>query len=242
MALPKADGFNVNSLRTWLEDSRFGNRNIAGPGSESWGHLGFHEREAHSIPSLIKQLFLILWALFWPGKPKENDLDLVVPRAGHKYDRLAKWVADDLVPFWEKVKAPRVKSEKSDEEAPNAQEEKQQPIQSKQRTSKASPFSYTKQKQKKEKNESFGEGPENTFKGRLTLNEYSESSILLFTSFVATLIACLLPIVGIAVLSKLHKQPEMIGLIAVFTFLFAIGVMFLTGGASKVEVFTATAA
>jgi hypothetical protein len=240
MSLPEADNFNVNSLRTWLEDSSWGNRQIQGPGSNSWGTLGFHERE--NPPSLIGQFLHVVRTIFWPGKPTKNNLDLVVPRAGRQPDRLAKWVANDFVPFWENVKKPRPKSAKTDEEMANTKKGKTQPAQPKQCRTQPSLVSYIKQKRGQRKKKAPKEGHGKISKGQPTLNEYSESNILLFTSFVSTVIACLLPIVAIAVLSKLHRQPELIGLIALFTFLFAIGLMFLTGGTSRVEIFTATAA
>lgn len=55
-------------------------------------------------------------------------------------------------------------------------------------------------------------------------------------------VACLFPTVGIAVLAKVHDTGMVIGFIALFTFLFAAGLMTLTNfGASRTEVFTATA-
>jgi hypothetical protein len=67
--------------------------------------------------------------------------------------------------------------------------------------------------------------------------------MLQFTSAVATVIACVLPTVAIAILSKMHSMPEILGFIGLFTTLFAVGLMLLTdAGTSRVEIFTATAA
>jgi len=76
-----------------------------------------------------------------------------------------------------------------------------------------------------------------------TMVTYTMSRMLQFTSLVATLIACLLPIVAITVLSKMHTQPKILGFMALFTALFAMGLMWLTNpGTSRTEIFTATAA
>jgi len=64
----------------------------------------------------------------------------------------------------------------------------------------------------------------------------------LFTSSVATLVACVLPIAAITVLSKLQSNSKTLGIMALFTVVFAGGLMYLAGGASRVEIFTATAA
>lgn len=75
------------------------------------------------------------------------------------------------------------------------------------------------------------------------LTVYSEARMLRFTSAVATIIACLLPTVAIAVLSSLQSTGELLGVIAAFTTIFAMGLMFLTDAAtSRVQIFTATAA
>jgi len=76
-----------------------------------------------------------------------------------------------------------------------------------------------------------------------TINSYREGPMLRFTSFIATVVACLLPTVAIAVLAQLHTMGELLGIIAVFTAVFASGLMMLVdSGTSRVEIFTATAA
>lgn len=62
-------------------------------------------------------------------------------------------------------------------------------------------------------------------------------------SAVTTLIACLLATAAIAILSTIHKTGLLIGVIGIFTFLFAIGLMFFTSAKpTTVEIFSATAA
>ncbi|EHK96120.1 hypothetical protein M7I_8186 [Glarea lozoyensis 74030] len=47
---------------------------------------------------------------------------------------------------------------------------------------------------------------------------------------------------AISVLSTLHSNAKTLGIIALFTVAFAGGLMYLVGGSSRVEIFTATAA
>lgn len=76
-----------------------------------------------------------------------------------------------------------------------------------------------------------------------SLSSISMYRMVRFTNFVATVLACLLPIVGIVVLSDVHTKAKTLGFIALFTAVFAIGIMILTNSkTSRTEVFTATAA
>jgi len=77
----------------------------------------------------------------------------------------------------------------------------------------------------------------------MTINEYHGRRMVQFTSFIATIVACLLPTVAIAILAQLHTIADLLGLIAVLTAIFAGGLMLLVdSGTSRVEIFTATAA
>lgn len=79
-------------------------------------------------------------------------------------------------------------------------------------------------------------------RGEVTLVTYSEH-IVDFRSTITTFLACLLPTGAIAILSSIHQTGVLIGVIGVFTALFAIGLMFFTSKRpSRVEVFSATAA
>jgi len=76
-----------------------------------------------------------------------------------------------------------------------------------------------------------------------TLTTYSEKAMLRFTSSVSTVIACLLPTVAIAVLSKVHGLNNLLVCLAAFATLFSVGLIYLTNATtSRVEIFTATAA
>ncbi|RYP55897.1 hypothetical protein DL771_012273 [Monosporascus sp. 5C6A] len=72
--------------------------------------------------------------------------------------------------------------------------------------------------------------------------EYSEKSMLRFTSCVATVIACLLPVAGICILTTAETTGQRLGYIAGFTALFALTLMWLTDAKSRVHIFTATSA
>ena len=62
------------------------------------------------------------------------------------------------------------------------------------------------------------------------------------TPVTTTIVACVLPIVAITALAKVRSLNLILGLIALFTAIFAIGLILLTNFGSRVEIFTATAA
>jgi hypothetical protein len=74
------------------------------------------------------------------------------------------------------------------------------------------------------------------------LTAYSGLWILRVTSIMTTTVACLLPVVAITVLAKVHSMSLILGLIALFTSLFAIGLALLSSSCSRVDIFTASAA
>lgn len=80
-------------------------------------------------------------------------------------------------------------------------------------------------------------------KKQKTLETWSETSALRFTSGASTVVACVLPVVAITVLSQLQGTRDLLLCIAGFAVIFAVGLIFLTQGTStRVEIFTATAA
>jgi len=214
-ALPKAHRLNVDSLRTWLSHSSGGNIQIQGHGAHTWGHLTQKEPKK---PPLKHHFLSLLRSLVWTKKSEKDELDLMVPCAGREVDGLTRWVANEFVPFWQNLKDAYGKRNDPVSELPVVEPPQQEPAE-----------------------EDIHEVDE--IEISKTLNTYTEDRILRFTSSVATVIACLFPTVAISVLAKLHETAELLGLIAVFTAIFAIGLMFLTGsGTSRVEIFTATAA
>lgn len=73
------------------------------------------------------------------------------------------------------------------------------------------------------------------------LTEYSGSWIIRITSMVTTVLACLLPTIAIIILSRVDTIGATLGLISLFTALFALGLILLSSGSSRMQIFTATA-
>jgi len=229
-------------LRVCLRSLNGGQIHIQGPGAKCWGILTRKEQKL----SFGKQSLHLLRSLVWKKKPEKDGLDLIVPRSGHEVDGLTTWVASEFVPFWQSVRDTyhklrnRVPIEGSVGGAANENSSSRRS--NSKRICGILPWTEPRDQQK----EKTSKGPPKTDhapKSWPTLNTYSEDRMLSFTSGVATVIACLLPIVAIAVLSKMHRMGEVLGFIALFTTIFAIGLMLLTdAGTSRVEIFTATAA
>jgi hypothetical protein len=233
-ALPEADSFNVNSLRTWLS-KRDLEEQIQGPGSKSWEAL---DSEA---PPQRKSLWSRTWGIirspFWTPAPEKSKFDLVVPRAGIKVDGLARWVANEFVPYYQYLKDRKenLKQPSVDEESGTDKVKEKERLASSAKGKRTfGVFPSFKPKSSVQKTAD----PE-----KPTITSYREGPMLRFTSFIATIVACLLPTVAIAVLAQLHTIGELLGIIAVFTAVFAGGLMMLVdSGTSRVEIFTATAA
>jgi hypothetical protein len=191
-----------------------GGAQIKGAGRWSWGDISKTQEKGDE--GLGHHLLRLIKSPIWPATPEEICPDLVTPHHPEKIDGLTRWVANNWVPFWEyfcKWISGMI-PEKIREDIEAA-----------------------RQKKSEEKS------PKQNDPGPTTLVTYSMNAMLRFTSRVATLVACLLPIVAITVLSKLHTNAKVLGFIALFTALFALGLMGLTPpGTSRTEIFTATAA
>jgi hypothetical protein len=74
------------------------------------------------------------------------------------------------------------------------------------------------------------------------LIEYPGAGFVRFTtSATKTVVACLLRILAITVLAKVHGINLILGLIAAFTAIFATAIVVISPSSSKIEVFAATA-
>jgi hypothetical protein len=264
-SLPEADAINVGSLRNWLISPAFGNRKISGFGSSTWGDL----KQENKSNNITEQFRILVKSVFWPAKPVESHHILVVPRKPKEVDGLTGWVAKEWVPFWQKARETKFWNgvlrirhllwmallwlghliwttllwirHLGQKQHP----QQQLPYNEKPSRSFTSSvreiFKPAKLHQDAANNVNQDSEEETTIEP--TLNTYTMSRMLQFTSLIATLIACLLPIVAITVLSKMHTQPRILGFIALFTALFAMGLMWLTNpGTARTEIFTATAA
>lgn len=209
----------MNTFRRWLREPSAGKFCIAGNGEQStWGSL--YDEEEEEPGSLKWQCAKMIWRLIWPKPPPANDLDLVATRPPHKIDGLTRWVADEFVPFHHNVI--KYRRGKKSQRAKDLEKARTKP-----------PVKKVRKERKAQKPEFQQE----------TLSTYSEGSMLKFTSAVTTVVACLMPIVAIVVLSKVHGINNLLWCLAGFASVFSMEVIFLTNaGTSRVEIFTATAA
>jgi len=71
---------------------------------------------------------------------------------------------------------------------------------------------------------------------------YSGKTMKRWSSAIVTLVACVLPTASIAVLTTAETLRDRLLYIGGFTLLFAMGLMILAKGVTRVQIFTATAA
>jgi hypothetical protein len=255
--LPEADDVNVKCLRTWLRTTGKGNGElqIQGPGKDTWGDLARPDERK----SLGLQLWVLLRGLVWAEHLAKSDVDLVIPRKKRELDGLTRWVAHEWIPFWHNLtgavrKVFRPPQERLPDPSPSTMRREErlrrfsssstlvQSIRNSLSRLSSSSGSVSGNAQGHGSGSVQGGVPPATKPGD-NLTTYRMSRMLRFTSFVATVVACLLPTVAIAVLATMHSQRELLGFIALFTAIFAVGLMGLTdSGTSRTEIFTATAA
>jgi hypothetical protein len=215
---------------------------IGGPGAESWGKL----EQKFSTPESLLSQFL---RLFKSETAEEDEikLDLVIPRKSEKVDGLTLWVAHKWIPFWHNLPQLSFKRAISSFRQNDASHEHDVEGRSSAEREKGAPGRKIIREKisclcgpKPREHETANQ---ETPTVQPTLDTYSMNSMLRFTSFFATVVACLLPTVAISVLSTMHSTAMLLGFIALFTAIFAMGLMSLTDpGTSRTEIFTATAA
>jgi hypothetical protein len=203
-------------------------------------------------------------------KDGEFQEHLIVPRPGKKPDGLTQWVTRNFIPFYDRLRKTEIPFCKKYQKylgpfwdilvllwlilvslwrlflllcrkillpskVPDHDEEKM-----KKRCSNASSDGTLSYTSTNTTNSNTTNDSENSILNSFT--EYSGQWIVRVTSIMTTVVACLLPTVAITVLAKIHSMSLILGLIALFTALFAIGLVFLSSSSSRVEIFTATAA
>jgi hypothetical protein len=225
--LPEPESFGVDNLLKWLKRER-SNHPISGPGGDSWGELNAGDKAR--VP-LWKQFQKLVRTIFWEKKTEKVDLhqlDLVVPRREKDVDRFTSWVFSEGVPFWEAV-CVKWNNFLSNEDT------------NRERLPRWCGLSDLRRKESTTSQESEKSGHSKEEKTEIVI--YHANKLIAFTTFVATVVASLLPIVAIVALSKVHKMRMILGLIALFTGVFTMGLTFLTpSGTSRTDIFTASAA
>jgi hypothetical protein len=239
-------------MRTYIGHVELGDSCVRGPGHDTWGNPDIDDPLQMTFR---EHLVRLLWSLsiFWTEKnspfDKNKHPELVVPRKRKEIDGMTQWIANVFIPLYRSFKA-RFKEFyhsfqakcKKDNDLPhteNMEERTSSPS-----ITQALIRAFSKklraiflqvEETSDEKNDATEILP--------TLDKYHMSSMRKFTYFFSTILACLLPTVAIAVLSTIHGQAKLIGFIALFTAIFAAGLMLLTSsGTPRTEIFTATAA
>jgi len=238
--LPEADSYNVKSLQVWL--NCVGNFPVTGAGALSWGK----RMPSKTQESLRWQFLLLLRSIFCKPKPKKDNLHLIVPRPESKVDGLTLWIANEFVPFYQSLRD-KFRNRNGDTES-KAETGSDTNEHMDSNSAGCLPLWKSSCQRKQKAKPTGSDSVSQALQGSpseecITLNSYSEDRMLRFTSSITTLIACLLPTIAIIVLANLHSTVHLLGAIAGFTAIFAIGLMCLTDSrTSRIEIFTATAA
>lgn len=217
--MQEPDPFNVKNFKKWLrhDQEEVLEIDIGGDGEENtWGEL-------YSAKGLTKRLpfwercFEFLWHRVWPHEIPGNELDLLVIQPPAKLGIFTRWVIDYFIPFWEELRHPNTRK------TPEGEEDL-------------------------EKNESIPSAPEEEEDWLLTegrqgnvLAQISDR-VVAATGFFSMMLACWFPVIAVTVLAQLHRVKDLLGALAGFVVIFAIGLQVITGGEIRsLDVFSATA-
>ncbi|PMD38749.1 HET-domain-containing protein [Hyaloscypha variabilis F] len=212
-ALPAARTSNTYNLRTWLNSPSFKYLPIAGPGADTWGKLAVD-------PQMMTSSFYRRFLSFWTPKESFKD-DLIVPQPVYETDGITFWVTNQLLPSLEYVRSFLTKRKWGLKQ-----------------------WIFHLLQEKRVEAMVEGERRAEERRGlRGGIGRYRPGRPICLISFMITVIACLLPTVAIVVLATVHTTKELLGLIALFTALFSMGLfVFSDQGTSSTQVFTATVA
>lgn len=229
--MQKPDAFNIEKLTTWLKHAdphtRSG-RCIGGEGEQNtWGDLNkYKESKENKFRDfhMWKRFLLLLWPLVWPPwhrKQPEIDLDILAIKNPKELNRFERWIANYLNPLWIDICTFWIDLY----------------------------FKLyfilfrTPLRLFDEERGELGQEEEERAREKEgdTLAQISEI-VQVWTNYVATVLACLFPVIAITVLAQLHNLRDLLLSIAGFVVVFAIVLQLITGGKLKsVDVFSATA-
>ncbi|KAJ4347488.1 hypothetical protein N0V95_005409 [Ascochyta clinopodiicola] len=232
-AMPDPESYNMSSLRRWLmrDDGANGKaRGTDGPDT-TWGDL-----KDTGVPDSLRMHFrTVVVALFLSKPPPKVDLDLVVTYPKSNIDGLSKWIVYNLTPFYWSWQRKRDKSRREQ------QQKGQQAIEETSHRGEDISIPSRMEEGTQQKNRRTEEESEPA--DRHTFGTMSESTALRFTSGLSTVVACLTPVIAIAVLAQVEGMRNLLLCITGFAVMFAILLIFLTQGTtSRTEIFAATAA
>ncbi|KAF4624145.1 hypothetical protein G7Y89_g14028 [Cudoniella acicularis] len=256
-ALREADNCNIKTLRDCIKICLM--EGLTGTGAQTWGDISEESAKQKELPQL-------LWGLctgFFVSpdgerKPIEKVFQehLIVPHKGNKPDGLTQWVKQSFIPFYAHVRKHYLVPvwlfpfslwhhllSLFSPKRPDPDLEKRSSV-----SSSIAPLSPTLSNYSSESNHSNISSNISNNSGsseksiKANLNVYSGEWIVRITSLMTTVAACLLPTVAITVLARVHSMGLVLGLIALFTAIFAVGLVLLSSSSSRVEIFTATAA
>ncbi|KAN0104952.1 hypothetical protein V8E51_010697 [Hyaloscypha variabilis] len=236
----KADDANVRSLNACAKYVCRGNADLHGPGSQTWGSLSSAQREPSS---LLSQLWVLVTSIFVSPNlerelvPNEFQEHLIFPRQGYQQpDSLTLWVLRSFIPFYANLRHKFISST-----IYGLLGRVNYRAKSKFRSLLSLWPKRYRSKQQDPESGQYSEAQSVERAGNVMLTRYySGLNILRVTFIVITVVACLLPTVAIIVLARINSRDLVLKLIAIFTAIFALGLMLFSRSSSRDQVFLAT--
>lgn len=227
-ALSDPEDYNVSSLRRWLGKQAGGACQVrCESGTDrTWGHV-----QDTGVPaSLWVHLRMVVKALLISKPASKSRRDLVVTHPESKIDGLSRWIVYNLAPLYWTWR---------DERERRKQQRRNMAAQAMDASTEKVPNPEVFGTEAQGGTCTFDE-PQDVCD---TVKSMSEATAVRFTSSLSTVVACLLPVVAIAVLTQVKGERNLLLCITAFAIIFAVGLIALTQGTStRTEIFAATAA
>lgn len=218
----------MSSLRRWLGKVDGGDCQVCNDtgADNTWGDV----KDPGVPASLWQHCQTVLTDLLLSRPPPRTGHDLVVTHPENKIDGLSRWIVYNLVPlYWTWRDKRELEKQKRRGAAMQSIDNVSEKI--------PNPSVFDTEAQ--------GEKPvlRQPQEIRNTMKSMSETTAVRLTSSLSTVIACLLPVVAIAVLTQVKGERNLLLCITAFAVIFAVGLIALTQGTStRTEIFAATAA
>ena len=221
-AMQEPDPFNVKNLKKWMRHDQEEQLeiDIGGSGEENtWGELYKSATGSFSRRPLWKRFLKFLWHRVWLQENSGNRLDLLVVQPPTKIGYLYRWTIEYFIPLWQEFRHRKDLKIRAIEEDI-------------------------------ERNESIPSAIEEEGGGWLSTEWTRQDALFVSISNILVLIAevfsmtlaCLFPVVAVVVLAQLHQVKDLLGALAGFVVVLAVGLQVITGGEMRpADLFSATA-
>jgi hypothetical protein len=204
---------------------------VSGNGSKVWGDPHVFTMPTKTLSGLILNLFrgFFVYPILSPTVCKNEFKEtLIVPSPGRQPDTLTQWVLHSYIPLCDRLRKIYNNTIHGGFSS----------------WLRSSRNRMDMEHSSLDRNTTSDIGSTTTTATRpmvmRNLSAYGGDRVMRVISRVTTTVACLFPTIAIIILARVRTIGMTLGLIALFTAMFALGLVLLSSGSSRMQIFTAT--